>query len=47
MIIYCSALAVLLLLNLGMNMESDKNVGMNILGLLVFLPLFGRVFGWW
>jgi hypothetical protein len=46
MIIYTAILGIGMILGLGAKMEAGEP-GADILIILILLPVFGRVFGWW
>ncbi len=44
--IYAGLLVSVLLVGLGMNIRDGKG-GLSVAILTLYVPIFGRVFGWW
>lgn len=49
MVIYAGVLFAIQLLALGMALGKDdgRMVGRTLLSISLYLPVFGRIFGWW
>lgn len=49
MITYCIIISTILILSAGFNMGRNNGEGAltSLTTLLIYLPIFGRIFGWW